>query len=246
MAKINLKNLNEKRVLIKDVFKRKVKSIEISGFVHEIRDQSKIKFILIRDATGIIQCIVKPEQKKIFNEIIKIPRESVLKIRGEVKPSKQALGGAEILVADYEVLSKADSPLPISVVGKGSDVSLPKKLDWRWIELRKPKNLLIFTCYQGEGSLGRRIQRGEREINYQKASKVETIPIQMDIEKLEITGHSDRRELMSFISHCSPRPKKVIVVHGESSKCLDLARSIHKSLRVETTAPRNLDVLRLK
>ncbi|MBW2990465.1 beta-CASP ribonuclease aCPSF1 [Candidatus Woesearchaeota archaeon] len=109
-----------------------------------------------------------------------------------------------------------------------------------------PKNLLIFTCYQGEGSLGRRIQRGEREINYQKASKVETIPIKMDIEKLEITGHSDRRELMSFINHCSPRPKKVIVVHGESSKCLDLARSIHKSARIETTAPRNLDVLRLK
>jgi len=109
-----------------------------------------------------------------------------------------------------------------------------------------PKNLLIFTCYQGEGSLGRRIQRGEREINYQKGSKVETVPIKMDIEKLEITGHSDRRELMSFINHCNPRPKKVIVVHGESSKCLDLARSIHKSARIETIAPRNLDVLRLK
>jgi len=109
-----------------------------------------------------------------------------------------------------------------------------------------PKNLLIFTCYQGEGSLGRRIQRGERELNFQKGNKIETIQIKMDVEKLEITGHSDRRELMSFVSHCNPKPKRVIVVHGESSKCLDLARSIYKSARVETIAPRNLDVLRLK
>jgi KH/beta-lactamase-domain protein len=109
-----------------------------------------------------------------------------------------------------------------------------------------PKNLLIFTCYQGEGSLGRRIQRGEKEINFQKGNKFETIKIEMDVEKLEITGHSDRRELMAFVNHCSPKPKKIIVVHGESSKCLDLAKSLHQITRVETVAPRNLDVLRLR
>jgi hypothetical protein len=109
-----------------------------------------------------------------------------------------------------------------------------------------PKNLLIFTCYQGEGSLGRRIQRGEREINFQKSNKFETVKINMDVEKLEITGHSDRRELMAFVNHCTPKPKKIIVVHGESSKCLDLAKSLHQFTKVETIAPRNLDVLRLK
>jgi hypothetical protein len=109
-----------------------------------------------------------------------------------------------------------------------------------------PKNLLIFTCYQGEGSLGRRIQRGEREINFQRSNKFETIAINLEIEKLEITGHSDRKELVAFVSHCNPKPKKIIVVHGESSKCLDLARSLHNITKVETVAPRNLDVLRLK
>jgi hypothetical protein len=109
-----------------------------------------------------------------------------------------------------------------------------------------PKNLLIFTSYQGEGSLGRRIQRGETEFNFPKGSAMETIQLKMDIEKLEITGHSDRKELMAFVQHCSPRPKRIIVVHGESSRCLDLARSLHNVTRVETIAPRNLDVLRLK
>jgi len=129
--------------MIKDAFGKEGKT-EIEGFVHEIRDQSKIKFVLVRDATGIIQCIVKPEQKKIFGKIAKIPRESVVKIMGEVKASGQAPGGAEILIQDYEVLSKADSPLPIAVVGKDSDITLPKRLDWRCLNLRSKKSQAIF------------------------------------------------------------------------------------------------------
>ncbi|MAG50089.1 aspartate--tRNA(Asn) ligase [archaeon] len=134
------------RTYIKDAFEKK--QVMIEGFIHEIRDQSKIKFILIRDRTGIIQCIVKPENKKVFNKIAKIPRESVLKITGEVKKSKQAPNGAEIIIKEYEILSEAKSPLPIPVNNiKNEEVSLPKKLDWRWIELRKPKNLLIFKIW---------------------------------------------------------------------------------------------------
>jgi len=139
-----------KRTYIKDVFNKKGK-VTIEGFVHEIRDQSKIKFLLIRDVTGIIQCIAKPGQKKIFSKIPKISRESVLRITGQVKESKQAPGGKEILIETYETLSKASSPLPIDVTGKGAEATLSKKLDWRWIELRKPKNLLIFkiwTCME--------------------------------------------------------------------------------------------------
>ncbi len=135
------------RTYIKDIKSKIGEDIEIKGFVHEIRDQSKIKFIIIRDVTGVIQCIVKPEQKEVFNEIVKIPRESVLKITGKVKSNKQAPGGIEILIRDYEVLSRADSPLPIPVIEKGQEVSLPKKLDYRWIELRKSKNLLIFKIW---------------------------------------------------------------------------------------------------
>jgi aspartyl-tRNA synthetase len=135
------------RIHVSEVKSKVGKSVEVAGFVHEIRDQSKIKFVLLRDVTGIVQCIVKPEQKKLFSEVVKIPRESVLKIKGEVKSSKQAPEGVEILIESYEVLSEAASPLPIPVIGKGQEVSLPKRLDWRWIELRKPKNLLIFKIW---------------------------------------------------------------------------------------------------
>ncbi len=110
------------------------------------------------------------------------------------------------------------------------------------------KNTLMFVCYQGEGSLGRRIQRGEREIiTANSQGKQEVMKIKMQVETIEgFSGHSGRKQLMSFVHKCVPKPRKVIINHGESSRCLDLASSIHKSMGIETCCPRNLEALRLK
>ncbi|HLD06384.1 MAG TPA: beta-CASP ribonuclease aCPSF1 [Candidatus Nanoarchaeia archaeon] len=110
-----------------------------------------------------------------------------------------------------------------------------------------PKNSLVFVSYQGEGSLGRRIQRGERELLYKEGQKTETTPLKMEIFTIDgLTGHSGRRQLMNFIHDCDPRPKKVITNHGEASRCLDLASSIHKVYKIETVAPKNLETVRIR
>ena len=108
------------------------------------------------------------------------------------------------------------------------------------------KNALVFTSYQAEGSLGARVQRGEREIMFKNGMKNEILAVKMEVVKLEITGHSDRKELMNFVGRCNPKPKKVIINHGENSRCLNLASSIHNQYMIETVAPRNLDAIRLK
>lgn len=109
------------------------------------------------------------------------------------------------------------------------------------------KNTLIFVSYQGEGSLGRRIQRGEREIVFPHGNRQEVVEIKMNIHAIEgFSGHSDRIQLMSYVYKCSPKPKKVIINHGENSRCLDLASSIHKANRIETNAPRNLEAIRIR
>ena len=109
------------------------------------------------------------------------------------------------------------------------------------------KNALVFSSYQGEGSLGRRIQRGEKEVNMGSTMNPEIIEVKMETHTLDgITGHSGRNELMAFMHKCTPRPRKVLVNHGESSRCADLASSIHKQYRIETLAPRNLETVRLK
>ena len=61
-----------------------------------------------------------------------------------------------------------------------------------------------------------------------------------------LSGHPDRNEIMRYIGTCDPKPKKVIIVHGESGKCLDLASGLHKAIRVETNAPKNLEAIRLR
>jgi len=72
------------------------------------------------------------------------------------------------------------------------------------------------------------------------------VKLNMEIFKLEISGHSDRKELMNFVGRCNPRPKKIIINHGENSRCLNLASSIHNQFKIETIAPRNLDAIRIR
>ncbi len=108
------------------------------------------------------------------------------------------------------------------------------------------KHSLVFSCYQPPGSLGYRIKEGEKEIQIRDDGKQEVLKINLDVHRVEITGHSDRRQLMNFVKRCNPLPRKIIVIHGESSRCLDLASSIHKQFRIETVAPKNLEVIRIK
>lgn len=110
-----------------------------------------------------------------------------------------------------------------------------------------PKNMIILTSYQGEGSLGRKLQNGEKEIVFQNGSKPEVIRVECEIVSLRgFSGHNNREQTMEFLRRLTPQPKKIILNHGESSKCLELASYIHKSFRVETVAPRNLESVRLR
>jgi len=109
-------------------------------------------------------------------------------------------------------------------------------------------NSIIFVCYQGAGSLGRQVQEGAKEtIMTDNEGKKQDVKIEMEITTIVgFTAHSGRNELLNFINRCSPKPKKVIVGHGEASKCLDLASSVYKLSRAETIAPRNLETIRLR
>jgi len=74
----------------------------------------------------------------------------------------------------------------------------------------------------------------------------ETVKVNMTVKSISsLTGHAGRNELMRFIHDLVPRPKKIIINHGEASKCLDLASSLYKIAHIETIAPRNLDSIRL-
>ena len=108
-------------------------------------------------------------------------------------------------------------------------------------------NAIIFVCYQGSGSLGRQVQDGIKELTMETEGRKELIKVNLEVVSLYgFTAHSGRNELLAFMNRCVPKPKRVIINHGESSKCLDLASTLYKLSHSETNTPRNLETIRLR
>ena len=104
------------------------------------------------------------------------------------------------------------------------------------------KNSLIFVGYQAAGTLGSKIQKGEREVELPDREKID---INLEIKTIDgLSGHSDRKQLLNFIGHLKNKPKKILVNHGEPSKVLNLASSIQKIFNIESYAPMNLEAIR--
>jgi KH/beta-lactamase-domain protein len=109
-----------------------------------------------------------------------------------------------------------------------------------------PKNVIVFSCYQAAGTLGRLVQEGNKEVIVDKDSN-QRVQVNMRVETLYgLSAHSGRNELLQYISRMMPKPKKIIINHGEVSKSLDLASTLYKLHKVETVVPRNLETIRLK
>ncbi len=107
------------------------------------------------------------------------------------------------------------------------------------------KNMIVFVGYQAEGTLGRKVQKGWKEVPFPVNGRREVVEVKMRVETVDgFSGHSDRRQLMNYIKYLNPKPEKVATVHGDESKCIELASSIYKTYRIETRAPLNLETIR--
>jgi len=123
--------------------------VTIAGFVQTIRDQGNIKFLMIRDITGVIQVVVTKHQADAMAKAKELTHESVVKITGLAKEEKQASGGFEIEATTLEILSLADPELPIPIIEKGqqNETEQSIRMDWRWIDLRKEEKTLTFKVW---------------------------------------------------------------------------------------------------
>jgi len=110
-----------------------------------------------------------------------------------------------------------------------------------------PRNAVVLVGYQFEGSLGRKLQKGIREIPVKGDNgKLRALQVKMRVETLHgFSGHSDRRQLEAFIAKLSQKPKRLIVVHGDEEKAVQFSRDMGRKYRIESTAPRLLDVIRV-
>jgi len=109
------------------------------------------------------------------------------------------------------------------------------------------KNKILFVSYQVNGTMGRRVLDGARQVSIVgKEGKIEVININCSTEKLDgFSGHSDYNQLMSFVHKLRPKLRRVIVNHGERRKCENLSASIHRMFRIATICPQVQEGIRL-
>lgn len=133
------------RTYIGQLNKKIGKKVNLFAWIYNIRDHGSIKFLILRDKTGTVQAIIK--KKEILEQIESLGLEFVVEIIGIVKKEKQAPGGIEIIIEEIKILSSFSSGIPISVIEKEKEPSLEKRMDWRWLDIRKPKKRLIFEVW---------------------------------------------------------------------------------------------------
>ncbi|MHA2308662.1 MAG: beta-CASP ribonuclease aCPSF1 [Candidatus Heimdallarchaeaceae archaeon] len=108
-------------------------------------------------------------------------------------------------------------------------------------------NAMIFVSYQGKGTLGSKIQKGITEIQMVENGKTVMYHIDMAVHSITgFTGHSDRKELESYIRKVTPKPERVVVIHGEESKVSKFASWVYKNTKRESLAPPNGTTIRLR
>jgi len=131
-----------KRVLIKDILLNEWH--RLAGFIENIRDKKFLCFIVLRDVSGKIQLTInKNDHPELADVVSKLTVDSVICVDGKVIENPNVkLNGVEMVVDKLKVETIA-APSPI-IAPKGEETELDLKLDYRWIDLRTDKNLLIF------------------------------------------------------------------------------------------------------
>lgn len=120
-------------------------TVELAGWIHAKRDLGDLVFVLLRDRSGQIQIVGKKGEtaEKVHGALRSLVKESVVSVRGKVRASKAAPGGKELVPTEIEVISEAAAQLPLDVTEKVK-AELPVRLDFRALDLRKPRNVAIF------------------------------------------------------------------------------------------------------
>jgi aspartyl-tRNA synthetase len=130
------------RTLIAELSQRVGERVTVRGWVQAVRDQKRTQFVIIRDETGLAQAVLpKQEPPSELNEAISaLTAESAVTVIGTVVADERVkLGGLELRIEDLEVESLAEPELPIA-----ADSALDKRMDWRYVDLRRPERRLIF------------------------------------------------------------------------------------------------------
>jgi aspartyl-tRNA synthetase len=127
-------------------------AVVVAGWVDTVRDQKAVQFVILRDETGAVQLVTKavreidPEVadsagRMALTELIgTLNAGTFITVTGElVHDERVKLGGLEVKIQSLTVIAAAEPEPPIA-----DDSSSDKRMDWRFLDLRRPEANLIF------------------------------------------------------------------------------------------------------
>ena len=130
------------RTLIAELGEKVGERVSIRGWVNALRDQKRMQFLVIRDETGLAQVVLGREEpaSELNAAVSALTAESAVTLSGTVVADERVkLGGIELRLEELAVDSLAEPELPIA-----ADSALDKRIDWRYLDLRRPDRHLIF------------------------------------------------------------------------------------------------------
>ena len=136
------------RTLVKELAGREDGPVLLGGWVEKLRDQKRIQFIILRDESGDVQVTYpRPvvdeqpvEDDALAATVSSLTAGSFVWVKGRLKHDERVkLGGLEVQLDDLEIVTLADPETPIA-----DDTSIDKRMDWRFLDLRRSEMNLVF------------------------------------------------------------------------------------------------------
>jgi len=214
------------RTYIRDVFnKNPGDEVSISGWVHETRALGKVRFLLLKDATGMIQVVDVKDNSEF--EKMNQSRENAISIQGKLVKSKQAPGGMEINPTKIEQISIAEQPLPIDVTDY-SKTELPKRIDYRFLDTRRKETLAIFKV---RSSIYRHIVDffANNEFTIITTPKITTIGLESGAESF-VVNYFDKKAVLAQ----SPQFYKQMFTVGGMERVMEIG-AVYRAEKSHTT-----------
>ncbi len=131
-----------RRTFISDLPGKVGGQVTVRGWVQVVRDQKRVQFVVVRDETGLVQAVLgKDDPPSALNrQISALTSESAVTVSGRIVADERVkLGGIELQLESVSVDSAAEPETPIA-----PDSALDKRIDWRYLDLRRPDRRLIF------------------------------------------------------------------------------------------------------
>ncbi len=128
---------------------------------------------------------------------------------------------------------RTDYKPKIVIAGSGM-LTGGRMLNYLETQAQNPNNTLLFVGYQAEGTRGRKLLEGEKELKvYGK-----WVPFKMQVVEIEgLSAHADHAELMDWMDKIKNKPERIFIVHGEKESAEALQKGIKETYGWDAEIP---------